>query len=202
MWRKHPNHFTFRQINRPDSDRNEYLLINRNEAAAIDVAAACAEAGDILRREKLRLKYLLVTHAHKSHLTALPALKTEFGGAFCLCRDDYDLLKSSGISIEPDLFVKDNTRLELGDGIIRVLHTPGHTNGSLCFYVKDADILFSGRTLEKDGYGTIWGPTSMAWMLLSLRRLNSQIHSAAVYPGRGASTTMRQEAWLNCLRSH
>lgn len=77
------------------------------------------------------------------------------------------MLKSSGISIEPDLFVKDNTRLKLGDGIIRVLHTPGHTNGSLCFCVKDADILFSGRTLEKDGYGTIWGPTSMAWMLLS-----------------------------------
>ncbi|MEJ2167385.1 MAG: hypothetical protein P8X90_17790, partial [Desulfobacterales bacterium] len=80
MWRKRPNHFTFRQINRPDSDRNEYLLINQSEAAAIDVSAACAEAGEILHREKLRLKYLLVTHAHRSHLTALQALKTEFGG--------------------------------------------------------------------------------------------------------------------------
>ena len=202
MWRKRPNHFTFRQVNRPDSEKNEYLLINQNEAATIDVSAACAETGEILRREKLHLKYLLVTHAHRSHLTALQDLKTEFGGAFCLCRDDYDLLKSSGVPVEPDLFVKDNTRLKLGDGIIRVLHTPGHTRGSLCFYIKDADILFSGRTLEKDGYGTIWGPTSMAWMLLSLRRLNSAIHSATVYPGRGEITTMRQESWLNCLRSH
>jgi glyoxylase-like metal-dependent hydrolase (beta-lactamase superfamily II) len=72
----------------------------------------------------------------------------------------------------------------------------------VCFYVKDADILFSGRTLEKDGYGTIWGPTSMSHMLLSLRRLNAAIASAVVYPGRGESTTMQKEAWLNCLRSH
>jgi glyoxylase-like metal-dependent hydrolase (beta-lactamase superfamily II) len=202
MWHRRQNSFTCRQFNPPGSDKNEYLLINHNEAAAIDVSEAGSEVADILRREQLQLKYLLVTHAHRSHLTALQPLKTEFGGIFCLNRDDYDLLKSSGISMEPDRFVKDNAALKLGDGIIRVLHTPGHTQGSLCFYVKDADILFSGRTLEKDGYGTIWGPTSMAWMLISLRRLDSNIHSAAVYPGRGESTTMRREAWLKCLRSH
>ncbi len=202
MWPKRQNSFTFRQFRQPGSEKNEYLLINRHEAAAIDVAAACGEVADILRRENLQLKYLLVTHGHRSHLTALQTLKTAFSGTFCLARDDYDLFKTSGVAIEPDLFVKDNAKLKLGDGIIQVLHTPGHTRGSLCFYVKDADILFSGRTLEKDGYGTIWGPTSMAWMLLSLRRLDGTIHSATVYPGRGESTTMRQEAWLNCLRSH
>jgi hydroxyacylglutathione hydrolase len=202
MWHKRQNSFTFRRFSRTDGEKNEYLLINQNEAAAIDVAAACAEVGDILRREQLRLKYLLVTHAHRSHLTALPAIKAEFGGTFCLGRDDYDLLKTSGIAIEPDRLVKDNAELKLGDGVIRVLHTPGHTSGSLCFYVKDADILFSGRTLEKDGYGTIWGPTSMSWMLLSLRRLDGTIHSATVHPGRGESTTMQREAWLKCLRSH
>ena len=202
MWPKRPNNFTFRKFQQPGSEKNEYLLINRDEAAAIDVSTACDEVSEILHREKLGLKYLLITHAHPSHLAALPKLKTDFGGSFCLCRDDYELLKTSGIQIEPDLFVKDNTGLKLGDGIIRVLHTPGHTRGSLCFYVKDANILFSGRTLEKDGYGTIWGPTSMEWMLISLKRLNGAIHSAAVYPGRGESTTMQKEAWLNCLRSH
>ena len=202
MWHKRQNSFTFRTFHQPGSEKNEYLLINRNEAAAIDVSTACDEVGDILRREGLQLKYLLVTHGHQSHLTALQKLKTDYGGTFCLGRDDYDLLKTSGIPIEPDLLVKDNHKLKLGDGIIRVLHTPGHTRGSLCFFVKDADILFSGRTLEKDGYGTIWGPTSMAWMLQSLKRLNGAIHSATVYPGRGESTTMPKEAWLNCLRSH
>jgi hypothetical protein len=56
--------------------------------------------------------------------------------------------------------------------------------------------------LEKDGFGTIWGPSSMAFMRLSLVRLNTTIFSATVYPGRGESTTMQKEAWLNCLRSH
>jgi glyoxylase-like metal-dependent hydrolase (beta-lactamase superfamily II) len=202
VWKKRKNNFTFRKLNQSDSEKNEYLLINHNEAVTIDVSESCDEVLEILHREKLSLKYLLVTHGHRSHLTALPKLKAEVGGTFCLCKDDYDLLKTSGAQIEPDTFVKDNAKLELGDGVIRVLHTPGHTRGSLCFYVKDADILFSGRTLEKDGYGTIWGPTSMSYMLLSLRRLNADIASAVVYPGRGESTTMRKEAWLNCLRSH
>jgi hydroxyacylglutathione hydrolase len=202
MWKKRSNNFTFRKFSPSNSDKNEYLLINRDEAATIDVSESCAEVLEVLNREKLSLKYLLVTHAHRSHLTALPKLKTAAGGTFCLCKDDLDLLKISGVRIEPDMFVKDNAKLELGDGVIRVLHTAGHTSGSLCFYVKDANILFSGRTLEKDGYGTIWGPTSMSYMLLSLRRLNAAIASAVVYPGRGESTTMQKEAWLNCLRSH
>jgi hydroxyacylglutathione hydrolase len=202
MWKKRQNHFSFRKFRPSGSDKNEYLLINHDEAATIDVCASCDAVLEILQREKLSLKYLLVTHAHRSHLTALPKLKAATSGTFCLCKDDVDLLKTSGVPIEPDTFVKDNSKLALGDGIIRVLHTPGHTRGSLCFYVKDADILFSGRTIEKDGYGTIWGPTSMSYMLLSLTRLNSVIASAVVYPGRGESTTMQKEAWLNCLRSH
>lgn len=202
MWKQRKNSFTLKQFQQPDSGKNEYLLINRGDAATIDVAGSCAAVAEVLRLENLNLTYMLVTHAHRSRLAALPQLKSEFGGTFCLCRDDYDLLKSSGIQIEPDMFVKDNARLKLGDGVIRVLHTPGHTEGSLCFYVKDADILFSGRTLEKDGYGTIWGPSSMAHMLCSLKRLDGTIFSATVYPGRGESTTMQKEAWLKCLRSH
>jgi hydroxyacylglutathione hydrolase len=202
MWKKRKNNFTFRKLNQSDSGKNEYLLINHDEAATIDVSESCDEVIEILHRDKLSLKYLLVTHGHRSHLTALPKLKAGVGGTFCLCKDDYDLLKTSGVQIEPDTFVKDNAKLELGDGVIRVLHTPGHTMGSLCFHVKDANILFSGRTLEKGGYGTIWGPTSMSHMLLSLRRLDDIVPSPVVYPGRGESTTMRKEAWLNCLRSH
>ncbi len=202
MWKKRKNNFTFRKLNQSDSNKNEYLLINHNEAAAIDVCESCDEVIEILHREKLGLKYLLVTHGHRSHLTALPKLKTEVGGTFCFCEDDYDLLETSGVQIEPDKFVKNNDKLELGDGVIRVLHTPGHTMGSLCFYVKDADILFSGRTLEKNGYGTIWGPTSMAHMLASLQRLDNIVTSAVVYPGRGESTSMQKEAWLSCLHSH
>jgi glyoxylase-like metal-dependent hydrolase (beta-lactamase superfamily II) len=205
MWKKRQNHFTCKTFRKPDAGKegkNQYLLINGDEAATIDVSASCDDVSEMLRQQRLTLKYLLVTHAHRSHLAALPELKAAFGAAFCICRRDAGLLNTSGVSIEPDLFVQDKTRLALGDGIIRVLHTPGHTPGSLCFFVKDMNVLFSGRTLEKGGYGTIWGPSSMAAMLSSLRRLNGNFCSAVVYPGRGESTTMRKEAWLDCLRSH
>ena len=202
MWKKRKNNFTCITFRPSGEDRNEYLLINSRQAAAIDVAGSCDQVGEIVHREQLDLRYLLVTHAHRSHLTALPELKAKYGALFCLCREDLDLLKSSGVPIEPDRFVKDNDRLALGDGFIRVVHTPGHTWGSLCFYVKDSNSLFSGRTVEKDGYGTIWGPSSMAAMIASLRRLNSNFCSAVVYPGRGEPTAMRKEAWLDCLRSH
>jgi len=202
MKKKPEHHFVIREFHPPEGERNEYLLVNRGEAALIDVSGASDQVAAVLKDQKLTLKYLLVTHAHPSHLSALPGLKQGFGGTFCLHKEDYPLLKSGSVAIEPDLFVKDKTRLRLGEGQITVLHTPGHTDGSVCFFLEDVDVLFSGRTLEKDGYGAIWGPSSMSRMLSSLKRLNSNIYSAAVYPGRGEHTTMRDEAWMNCLRSH
>ena len=203
MWKKKRNHdLIIKEFHQSESDKNEYLLISQDEAAVIDVSTSHDQVENVLRESNLALKYILVTHSHPSHLMALPKLKANFGGTFCLHRDDYDLLKKSDFWIEPDFFIKDKTTLELGNVKIRVLHTPGHTDGSVCFHVKDVGALFSGRTMEKDGYGTIWGPDSMYYMVRSLKRLNSTVFSAKVYPGRGECTTVEKEAWMNCLRSH
>jgi glyoxylase-like metal-dependent hydrolase (beta-lactamase superfamily II) len=170
--------------------------------AFIDISATYPQVEEFLKLSDLTVKHLLITHAHPSHLIALEKIKTQFEGAFYLHPNDSDLLKDANVQIEPDLLLKDGMVLKLGNGQIKVLHTPGHTDGSVCFYVKDMDGLFSGRTLEKGGYGTIWGPTSMNHMLSSLRRLNNAFYSTTVYPGRGEQTTIAKEAWLNCLRSH
>jgi hydroxyacylglutathione hydrolase len=199
---KRENPFSVEVFHDSETDKNEYLLINQGEAALIDISAAYPQAEDFLKTSSLTVKHLLITHAHPSHLEALEKLKSQFGGAFCLHPNDSDLLNDANMQIEPDLLLKDGMILKLGDGQIKVLHTPGHTDGSVCFYVKDMDILFSGRTLEKGGYGTIWGSTSMYNMLSSLRRLNNVFYSTTVYPGRGEQTTIAKEAWLNCLRSH
>lgn len=199
---KQNNHFTIKQFYHHDSDKNEYMLINQGEAALIDVRTAYAQVEDIIRQSRLALKYILITHAHPSHLTAIPKIKAQFGGIFCIHPDDSYLLENAGEQIEPDFFIKDKTILDLGDGKIQVLHTPGHTDGSVCFYIRDMDAMFSGRTLERGGYGPIWGPTSMYQMLDSLRRLNNTFYSTKVYPGRGEITSIPKEAWLNCLRSH
>ncbi len=182
------------------NESNAYVLVNGDEAAVFDAADAHGEIGNLLDEQGLSLKYLLVTHGHKSHLRSLPVLKERFGGMFCIHELDIPLLNESGDHLEPDMILKDNASLPLGDSAIRVLSTPGHTPGSLCFYVKKAGALFSGDTLLKGEFGRIRGPHSMGLMLRSLKRLNSVIPpKTTVYPAHGSLTTMSDEAWLDAL---
>jgi hydroxyacylglutathione hydrolase len=182
------------------NDNNAYVLVNGDEVAVFDAADAHGEISNLLDEQELSLKYLLATHGHKSHLRSLSVLKERLGGTLCIHELDLDLLKESDNTLEPDMTLKDNASLPLGDTVIKVLHTPGHTPGSLCFYVKKARALFSGDTLLKGEFGRIWGPHSMGLMLRSLKRLNSVIPpKTTVYPGHGPFTTMSDEAWLDCL---
>jgi len=182
--------------------KNQYLLTNAGEAAAIDVSEAHAEAGTMLESMGVGLKYLLITHAHKLHLQALPALKKKYGGTFCLHEYEYELLKESDAALEPDRFIKDEEKLQLGNINIEVILTAGHTKGSVSYYVKKANALFSGSSFLKKGYGKIWGPKSMSLMVFSLKRLSYNIPAETIiYTGSGDLTTMGEEGWVQCLRS-
>lgn len=182
--------------------RNEYLLLYKNDAAIIDVCDTMDEVGALLEQEGKDLKYILVTHAHPSHLRCIKPLKEKYGGSFCLHSHDDDLLEEFDASMKPDIFLKDDAKLNLGNITIKVLHTPGHTKGSVCFYVKEAKALFSGNTLLEGGHGKVWGPKSMSHIIYSLKRLNYSLPmDTTVYPIRRNETTLRKEAWMNCLRS-
>jgi glyoxylase-like metal-dependent hydrolase (beta-lactamase superfamily II) len=182
--------------------KNQYLLVSAGEAAAIDVSEAQDEVGSLLDDMGIGLKYLLITHAHKSHLQALPDLKNKYGGTFCLHEYEYEILKESDTAPEPDRFLKDGEILQLGDIEIEVILTAGHTKGSASYYVKKANALFSGSSFLKKGYGKIWGPKSMSLMLFSLKRLSYNIPSeTTIYTGSGDLTTMGDEGWVQCLRS-
>ncbi|MBW2435671.1 MAG: MBL fold metallo-hydrolase [Deltaproteobacteria bacterium] len=184
------------------SGQNQYLLISGDEATTIDVSEAIDEVGQILEDRNLTLKYMLVTHAHPSHVQALPLLKQKFGATFCLHEYEYQHLKETDVDTEPDRILNDNDTLKLGTVDIRVLLTAGHTNGSVCFWIKDAAALFSGSTLLKKSYGRIWGPSSMSLMHFSLKRLGSTIPSeTTIYTGSGALTKMANEGWIHCMRS-
>jgi glyoxylase-like metal-dependent hydrolase (beta-lactamase superfamily II) len=179
---------------------NVYLLINGQEAAVIDVATSNQDIKNTLDELGARLKYILVTHGHLSHVHSVSQVKKDMGGMVCLHKADAELLKEVDSHLEPDLLLKDNVSLKLGKTTIKVLHTPGHTPGSLCFHIREAKALFTGDTLFKGEFGRIRGPHSMGLMLRSLKRLNSVIPpKTTVYPGHGPSTTMSKEAWLDTL---
>ena len=184
------------------SGQNQYLLISNSEAATIDVSEAIDSVGQILQERDLTLKYLLVTHAHQSHVQAIPQLKQKFGATFCLHEYEYQHLKETDVQTEPDQILNDNDTLKLGAVKIRVLLTAGHTKGSVCFWIKEANALFSGSTLLKKGYGKIWGPSSMSLMHFSLKRLGSSIPAkTTIYTGSGELTKMANEGWIHCMRS-
>ena len=184
------------------NQKNEYLLICGNEAATIDVSSANEPVSRLLTEQAIELKFLLITHAHESHLQALSSLKKNFGGTFCLYKDELDDYKESGGDLQPDEYLKDNQILKLDGTKIKVLHTPGHTIGSVCYFVKQAQALFSGSTFLKGGFGKIWGPISMERMHASLKRLSSTIpDDATIYTGSGEWTKLKDEGWIHCMRS-
>ena len=185
-----------------EKGKNQYLLISGSEAAVVDVSAAVDDVAKIITEMGLTLKYLLISHAHPSHVKALPLLKEKFGATFCLHEYEYQHLKETDISLEPDRFLQDNDILKLGDIDIKVLLTAGHTKGSVCYWVKAANSLFSGSTLLKRGYGQIWGPSSMSLMHFSMKRLGSTIpDKTTIYTGSGELTKMGNEGWIHCMRS-
>ena len=192
--------FIIKRFVSPANKVNVYLVISGTEAAVVDAADTYQDIANVLDELQLDLKYVFITHGHKSHVQAAPMLKESFGGTICIHALDSNLLKESGDALEPDMNLKDRESLPLGGIMVTVIHTPGHTPGSLCFYLKKVGALFSGDTILKGEFGKIWGPHSMGLMLRSLKRLNSIMPpKTVVYPGHGSQTSMSKEAWLDCL---
>ncbi len=181
-------------------ETNVYLLVSGNEAAVIDAANCCDALQESLRETGATLKYVLLTHGHPSHVASLSRIKKEIGGTICLHPSDHDLLRQQEGGLEADLWLADGQSLKLAEAKIKVLHTPGHTPGSLCYHLREANALFTGDTLLKGEFGKIQGPHSMGLMLRSLKRLNSVIPpKTSIYPGHGPPSTMSKEAWLDTL---
>lgn len=200
MMEYNDNGITIYRFTSQSTGKNEYLIISEREAACVDIIDSLDNMKKALEKNNARLKYLLVTHAHRTRVNVIAGLKKKFGGEFCLHEYDHELLAESELS--QDRYLKDNEILKLGDIRINVLHTPGHTKGSLSFWIKKAGVILTGNTFIKGGHGKIWGPKSMSLMIYSLKRLNYNIPvETLIYPGSGELTSMGGEAWVNCLRS-
>ncbi len=181
---------------------NTYLLVKGQEGALIDAVDAGDDMGRVIEQMGVKLKYLLLTHGSEEAAEATPLLKKRFGGEVCIHAMDQEGLAELGHPMEVDILLKENDSLEIQGSAMAVLHTPGHTYGSLSFYVEEAGALFSGMALMKGGYGKIWGPDTMRLMMMSLRRLNNVIPpEVTIYPGQGPVTKIAKEGWINCLRS-
>jgi glyoxylase-like metal-dependent hydrolase (beta-lactamase superfamily II) len=130
-------------------DSNCYVLGDNGEGAVIDPGADVEDIAKVLEAHDLKLKYIILTHAHIDHITEVDNLRNAVGGVAVVHEDDAPLLGDqllNGSALfgrgrtfdKADVLVKDGDVLELGGAKLRVIHTPGHTPGGIC-------ILASGR---------------------------------------------------------
>lgn len=169
---------------------NAYIIICSETGASILVDAP-GEADVIAENlQGTRPQLILLTHGHIDHIGALEALKT--GLAVSLATHAAD---SAALPVQPDIMLADGERVSCGKLAIRVMHTPGHTAGSLCFQVNRC--LLAGDTIFPGGPGRTGSPAEFKHILQSITgKVFDLPDDTLILPGHGDSTTIGQEKEL------
>ncbi len=183
------------------------------EAVVIDPGGELDRIADIVAANGLTVKAIIHTHAHLDHIHGTRDVKEAHGGTICLHKGDlflYDGIAVQaamfGWTVRPvvpvDRFVDHGDRIEFGDRAAEVVHTPGHTPGSICFEVAapgEAPLLFAGDTLFRRSVGRTDLPGGDARTLARSiqERLYTRDLDAVVIPGHGPVTKLGDEARLN-----
>lgn len=194
---------------------NTYVISDENHNAAI-VDAGCYNTSEValIKRfiddNELRVKYFINTHCHVDHLLGLNLLKSIYNVEAYAHSDDLPLLKtfpqqamSFGFSVdkipEIDKIVADGDALSLGNGSIGIIHTPGHTPGSICLYLQNEKMLLTGDTLFYHSIGRtdLPGGSYDAINRSITTKLMVLPDDVAVYPGHGESTSIGDERRSN-----
>lgn len=147
-----------------------------------------AEANMIMVRLKnTRPAYILLTHNHSDHIGALAELQALLKVPLAA-----HALDAGNLSAAPEMLINDGDTISLGDLKLEVLHTPGHTPGSLCFRV--GRYLLSGDTIFLGGPGKTSSPAAFGQIIKSItEKIFILPDDTQIYPGHGTSTVLRKE---------
>ena len=179
------------------------------KAIAIDAPPGAAKHFiEIAATYDVEILMVVSTHGHWEHIADNSALVSATGAYLCghawdtarLANPHLTMFEHERFKVTPsvaDRIVHDGEILEIGSMRLEILHTPGHTPGSICIYEKASGVLFSGDTLLRHSVGRTDVPGGNQDALSkSLRRLSALPDETLVYPGHGASTTIRDERWI------
>lgn len=181
-----------------------------HDAMVIDPGDQIEGILEILRQEKLTLKQIVITHAHIDHVGGAMKLKAATGAPILMNQYDYALLKmldmqAAWVGMRPpgdvhiDETVSQGRVLKIGDISSNVIHTPGHTEGSICLYFPEEKKLIAGDTLFAGSIGRTDLPGGS--MDKIMRSLHTQVMAlpdeTKVVPGHGPVTTIGEERESN-----
>jgi len=191
---------------------NVYVLGDEasREALAIDTATPCvAWLTERLAERGWSLRFVVSSHHHWDHIGDNAAVVSATGATLAVHAADRHGLESpqpiwAPFPIPPSvpaLELAEGGRIRFGSIELEVLHTPGHTEGSICLLAPGERLLFSGDTLFRAGWGRVDLPGGSAeQMVESLSRLSALEGDLRVLPGHGQHTTLeRERSWLDLV---
>ncbi|MEX1157890.1 MAG: MBL fold metallo-hydrolase [Thermomicrobiales bacterium] len=187
---------------------NCYAIIVPGQGAVLidaprDAWQAAIDAADA---QNARVLLAIATHGHWDHITDMARVRASGISVAAhladanLFADPHGQGLTLPFAVDPvtiDRPLNEGDRLAIGPVELHVLHTPGHTAGSVTIWVPTIDALFTGDTLLKGGAGHTAEPgASLPALATSVRRLAAYPEATTLYPGHGAPTTIGEEAWL------
>jgi hydroxyacylglutathione hydrolase len=180
------------------------------DAMVVDPGDNIAGILAVLVRHGLKVKAIVITHAHIDHIGGAQKLKQATGAPVYMNRNDAELQKMMDIQaswlgmplpdpVEIDSEAKDGDLLAIGATEFHVLHTPGHTQGSISLWIPSEGKLVAGDTLFRDSIGRTDLPGGNSKQLL--RSIHEKLmplpDETVVFPGHGEQTTMGREKQFN-----
>lgn len=183
---------------------------NNREAVVVDPGGDVDLIEQVVRKHNLKVSAIIDTHGHFDHVGGNREAVSAFGARLLIHQSDSPMLgrvaevaRMYGMygenSPESDEFLADEMEIRFGDCKIKVLHTPGHTQGGCCLYLEGEKLIISGDTLFADSIGRTDLPGGSHDQLLeSIRtRLFTLPDDVVVYPGHGPDTTIGHEKRCN-----
>lgn len=169
------------------------------EAFIVDPADSADEIQLKITELGVKPVAILLTHGHFDHIGAVDELRDKYKIKVYVYEDEKDVMTSDAnlasmigkrMNVEADEYLRDLQTIIIGGEKIQVIHTPGHTKGSCCFYLPDEKVLFSGDTMFCQSFGRTDFPTgSMSQLISSIKnRLLKLDDDVKVYPGHNEET--------------
>ena len=192
-------------------DTNAYLLGCEKQKKGIFIDPALGSKNLLLasmQKHHLQIKAIFLTHSHWDHIGDVASLKKSMDLPLYVHKDDAENVLNPGSDELPlmfpiegakvDDFLEEGQIYKIGNLEIEVLHTPGHSPGGVCFFLRKEQVLFSGDTLFKGTIGNLSLETAEKnAMWNSLKKLSKLPPKTRVYPGHGPNTTLENEDWLD-----